>query len=107
LRPAFGVVRWATGRIFHESLDVRRIVRPVNSDNRGVPDTVVPAPKLTLVTTLCGGGSCPTVYRTDRGTLVVQGYTVTANDVNIDLPAGEQMVEIPMELLAAAVRAGE
>lgn len=64
------------------------------------------APKLTLVTTLCGGGSCPTVYRTDRGTLVVQGYTVTADDANINLPAGEQLVEIPAELLAAAMQAG-
>jgi hypothetical protein len=79
----------------------------VNSDNKGVTDTVVSAPKLTLVTTLCGGGSCPTVYRTDRGTLVVQGYTVTATDANIDLPVGEQLVEIPAELLAAAMQAAE
>ncbi|MEU4237358.1 hypothetical protein [Actinoplanes sp. NPDC026619] len=79
----------------------------MNFDNLGASDTVVPAPKLTLVTTLCGGGSCPTVYRTDRGTLVVQGYTVTANDVDVDLPAGEQLVEIPAELLAAAMQAGE
>jgi hypothetical protein len=79
----------------------------VNSDNKGVTDAVVLAPKLTLVTTLCGGGSCPTVYRTDRGTLVVQGYAVAADNVNIDLPAGEQLVEIPAELLAAAMQAGE
>jgi hypothetical protein len=77
----------------------------VNYDNKGLTDTVVAAPKLTLVTTLCGGGSCPTVYRTDRGTLVVQGYTVTADDANINLPAGEQLVEIPAELLAAAMQA--
>ena len=63
-------------------------------------------PALTLVTTLCGGGSCPTVYRTDRNTLVVQGYTVTAESAGVDLPAGEQLVEIPAELLAAAIRAG-
>lgn len=81
-------------------------MRHVNSDNKGVVDAVVPAPKLTLVTTLCGGGSCPTVYRTDRGTLVVQGYTVTPDNVSIDLPAGEQLVEIPAELLAAAMQAG-
>lgn len=36
-------------------------------------------PQLALVTKLCGGGSCPAVYRTDRGTYVVQGYTVTAD----------------------------
>jgi hypothetical protein len=79
----------------------------VNSDNRGATDTVVPAPKLTLVTTLCGSGTCPTVYRTDRGTLVVQGYTLAAEDTDIDLPAGEQLVEIPAELLAAAMQASE
>jgi hypothetical protein len=83
-------------------------VRHVNLDNKGVPDTAAggSAPTLTLVTTLCGGGTCPTVYRTDRGTLVVQGYTVSAENVDIDLPAGEQLVEIPAELLAAAVQAG-
>lgn len=65
------------------------------------------APKLTLVTSLCGTGSCPTVYRTDRGTLVVQGYAVSAEQANLDLPAGEQLVEVPMDLLAAAMQADE
>jgi hypothetical protein len=79
----------------------------VNYDNRGVTDTSSAggSPTLTLVTSLCGVGSCPTIYRTDRDTLVVQGYTVTADSVNIDLPAGEQLVEIPMELIAAAMKA--
>jgi hypothetical protein len=63
------------------------------------------APQLTFVTKLCGGGSCPTVYRTDRGTYVVQGYTVAAETAGLDLPAGEQLVEIPAELLAEAVKA--
>ena len=62
-------------------------------------------PQLTFVTKLCGGGSCPTVYRTDRGTYVVQGYTLTAESAGVDLPAGEQLVEIPAELLAEAVKA--
>jgi len=79
----------------------------VNSDNQGVTDGLDPAPKLTLVTKLCGGGSCPTVYRTDRGTLVVQGYTVAPDNVNLELPTGEQLVEIPAELLLAAMQAAE
>ncbi len=58
---------------------------------------------LQLVTTLCGGGSCPTVYRTNRGTLVVQGYAV--QDAGVDLPDGELLVEIPADLLAAAAEA--
>ena len=62
-------------------------------------------PQLTFVTKLCGAGSCPTVYRTDRGTYVIQGYTLTAEATGLDLPAGEQLVEIPAELLAEAVKA--
>ncbi len=65
------------------------------------------APTLTLVASLCGTGTCPTVYRTDRGTLVVQGYTVAPENAGIDVPAGEQLVEIPADLLAAAMQAGE
>lgn len=59
---------------------------------------------LELITTLCGSGTCPTVYRTNRGTLVVQGYAVTSQ-TGVDLPDGELLVEIPAELLAAAAQA--
>ena len=47
----------------------------------------------------CQGGTCPAVYVTDRGTLVVQGAIVPdAEGVNV--PAGETLVEVPAELLA-------
>jgi hypothetical protein len=51
----------------------------------------------------CSGGTCPAVYATDRGTLVVQGATVTDPEAfaAVDLPAHETLVEIPRELLAA------
>lgn len=62
--------------------------------------------RLTLITKVCGGGSCPTVYRTDHDTFVVQGYVVAPESAGIDVPTGEQLVEIPMELLAEAYRAG-
>jgi hypothetical protein len=62
-------------------------------------------PKLTLVTSVCGNGSCPTVYKTDRGTYVVQGYTVTPQTAGIEVPNGEQLVEIPADLLAALTTA--
>ena len=62
---------------------------------------------LELITTLCGGGTCPTVYRTNRGTMVVQGYAVTAATAGVNLPAGELLVEIPADLLTAAARATE
>jgi hypothetical protein len=53
--------------------------------------------------TVCGSGSCPTLYETDRGTYVVQGYVV-GPDAGVEVPAGESLVEIPAELLAEAIR---
>jgi hypothetical protein len=53
--------------------------------------------------TVCGSGTCPTVYRTDRGTYVVQGFVV-GQDIGVTPPAGETLVEIPAELFAEAVR---
>jgi hypothetical protein len=46
--------------------------------------------------------SCPTLYRSDRGTAVIQGYLVT----NLETPglptlgAGQAMVEVPCALLS-------
>jgi hypothetical protein len=56
--------------------------------------------RIEIMTTLCANSSCPTVYRTDRGTLVVQGYVVDQTD--IEVPPGERLIEIPIELLRAA-----
>jgi hypothetical protein len=53
--------------------------------------------------TMCGSGTCPTLYRTDRGTFVVQGYVI-GPEAGLDVPDGESLVEIPAELLAEAVR---
>lgn len=65
-----------------------------------------PTPTVTLepVANRCGGGECPTVYRTDRGTLVVQGYSFEPGHAGVAVPAGEQMVEIPAELLTDYLR---
>lgn len=50
--------------------------------------------------------TCPTVYTSDRGTIVVQGYTLSAEDLaGINLPEGEGVVEIPVSLLKEAARA--
>jgi hypothetical protein len=64
-----------------------------------------PPLEVTLLTKLCSDSTCPTVYRTNRGTLVVQGYRVSADEAGIDLPPSELLVEIPADLLAAAARA--
>jgi hypothetical protein len=43
----------------------------------------------------------PTVYRTDRGTWVVQGWAVTDPEAlaQMDIPRGETVVEIPDRMI--------
>jgi hypothetical protein len=53
--------------------------------------------KLTRLGGGCWDGTCPTLYVSDRGTIVVQGWVVSDSDVTP--PAGEALVEIPVELL--------
>lgn len=51
------------------------------------------------------GGGSPTLYETDRGTIVVRGYAITDARALADLgevPAGEVDIEIPRELLRFA-----
>jgi hypothetical protein len=57
-----------------------------------------------LLTWGCRNGNCPSVYRTNRGTFVVQGYPVTPEQAGVQLPEGELLVEIPPELLVGVVR---
>jgi hypothetical protein len=50
-------------------------------------------------------GGSPTLFATDRGTLVVRGYAITDTQALTDLgdvPAGELDIEIPRELLRFA-----
>jgi hypothetical protein len=53
--------------------------------------------KLTRIRGACRDDTCPTLYATDRGTVVVQGYVV--NDTDVTSPEGEALVEVPAELL--------
>jgi hypothetical protein len=59
---------------------------------------------LRTISASCGSSSCPTIYESDRGTLVVQGYTVAAERTGLAMPEGEQLVEIPVDLLINAAR---
>lgn len=52
----------------------------------------------------CGQGDCPTVHRSDHGTLVFQGDAVRVAD-GLRLGQGEQAVELPMDVVREAVRA--
>ncbi|MFJ6620403.1 hypothetical protein ACIQOW_22885 [Kitasatospora sp. NPDC091335] len=49
----------------------------------------------------CNQNDCPNVYRTGRGTFVVQGDVSDA----FTPPSGEGLVEIPESVLREAVRA--
>lgn len=40
-----------------------------------------------------------TVYRTDRDSWIVQGWVVTDPEAQMDIPAGETVVEIPDRML--------
>ena len=59
---------------------------------------------LRTISAYCATGTCPTVYDSGRGTIVVQGYTLAGNHAGVTLPDGEQLVEIPVELLMNAAR---
>jgi hypothetical protein len=54
----------------------------------------------------CAGGSCPAVYRTDRGTYVIQGSAVHPMPAGITSSPDEVLVEIPAELIAEMLRKG-
>ncbi|MEV4880257.1 hypothetical protein [Streptomyces cyaneofuscatus] len=56
--------------------------------------------KMTVLATTCEKTNCPTVYKTDRGTIIVQGETPA--DHGLTIPAHETLVEIPMELIREA-----
>ncbi|WP_205650413.1 hypothetical protein [Actinoplanes solisilvae] len=71
-------------------------------DNEAVPGTQRQPFRLELLAASCVIGSCPTVYVTDRGTVVVQGYAISETDAGLTLAPGEGLVEIPCDLLARA-----
>lgn len=59
------------------------------------------AVKLTLLGVESNDNGCPTLYATDRGTYVVQGWRVLDPDALdvMDIPGHETAVEIPAALL--------
>jgi hypothetical protein len=60
--------------------------------------------KLTFIrkTSLSGDSNCPSLYRTDRDTFIVQGWRVTdpAALAQLDIPGHETVVEVPADVLA-------
>lgn len=63
-----------------------------------------PGPRLRPIANKCGSSSCPTVYLdADSGTLVVQGFDVPSVQEGVDIPEGESLVRVPIELLVEAM----
>ena len=62
--------------------------------------------QLTFVRKESNGGQSPTLYRTDTGSFVVQGWKITDQEAlrTLDLPEHETAVEVPAALLAEIVR---
>ncbi|MEV8015077.1 hypothetical protein AB0O76_01695 [Streptomyces sp. NPDC086554] len=56
--------------------------------------------KVTTLATTCDKKDCPTIYKTDRGTILVQGETPT--DHGLSIPDHESLVEIPIGLIKKA-----
>jgi hypothetical protein len=55
----------------------------------------------------CGGGSCPTVYKTEDGKFYVQGYSVEQPaQIGVTLPSGESLVQVDEALIRAIKAAG-
>lgn len=62
--------------------------------------------KLTHLGTESGINGCPSLYATDRGTFVVQGWRVAdaAALAALSIPPNESVVEIPIALIRFARR---
>ncbi|MDF3293751.1 MULTISPECIES: hypothetical protein [Streptomyces] len=58
--------------------------------------------KLTRLVGECEEGDCPTIYRTDRGTLAIQGERIA--DHGLIVSPHETLVEIPVDLIRKAAR---
>ncbi|MFC0529006.1 hypothetical protein [Phytohabitans kaempferiae] len=61
---------------------------------------------LTFIRKDSNGGQSPTLYRTDRGTFVVQGYKIDDPQAlhTLNLPSHETAVEVPEALLKEIAR---
>ncbi|MER5651214.1 hypothetical protein [Streptosporangium sp. NPDC002524] len=59
--------------------------------------------RLTKVGGECDEGTCPAIFKTDRGTYVVQGSKVV-EEHGLEIPDHETIAEIPEELLRQVAR---
>lgn len=60
--------------------------------------------KVTMLVSTCDKKDCPTIYATDRETLLFQGETPT--DHGLQIPGHETVVELPLDLIKKAISDG-
>lgn len=62
--------------------------------------------ELTLLGIESNVGGCPSLYRTDRDTIVVQGWKLLDAEAraSMDIPDHEDAVEVPLRLFRHAPR---
>ena len=79
----------------------RSLGHPAQSDIKGARG---PNVKLTFIrkTAQSQVNNCPSLYRTDRDTFIVQGWRVSDPEAlaQLDIPAHETAVEVPADVLA-------
>ena len=52
----------------------------------------------------CDETSCPTIYKTEAGNFVIQGFKINPEDkTKLNVPESEDLVEIPAEFLKAFI----
>jgi hypothetical protein len=101
LLSEWGIVRndsaWQAGAVIFDS---EAAAQPSDSVGADVDAQVT----LRALATQCVTGECPTVYLSDRDTVVVQGYPLAPGAARIAIPDGEGLIEIPLSLLTLAAR---
>jgi hypothetical protein len=60
--------------------------------------------RVTMLATTCDIKDCPTIYATDRGTLLFQGESPA--DHGPEIPAHETVVGLPVEMIRKAIADG-
>ena len=56
-------------------------------------------------TSSCANSSCPTIYINEAGNYVIQGFKLKPVDKSkVDVPKGEDMIEVPAEFLQEFIK---
>lgn len=79
------------------------MLTPGRRRNGGAHREVEPM-RLTPLTAACASGTCPAVFLSDSGMVVVQGDRVDPSSAALSPSPGEALVAIPRDVLLEAAR---